>query len=212
MLHSWGVGSTWERQPGLQEGIKVEKFPTTRALAPSGLPTSRRGGLACQSSKVAQGYQPSHNVWLKHHPTLSLLPGHKEQPEWGSVDASWAWAVAAPPCWPEGNKTEVSSQPPPKERKKHGGYQHPDWPPNSNRRPWSLQQIVQRQEKANTPFDLQLFEHDIFQITFYLTFPQTHKKYILLLGTKGKHTSHFLNKKVVDAQQRDVRQCKIVIY
>ena len=41
MLLSWGVGSTWEQQPGLQEDIKMDTFPTIRALAPSRLPTSR---------------------------------------------------------------------------------------------------------------------------------------------------------------------------
>ena len=39
-----------------------------------------------------------------------------------------------------------------------------------------------------------------------------HTKYILLLGTKGKHMSHFLSKKVVSAHKRDVKQSKIVIY
>ena len=36
-------------------------------------------------------------------------------------------------CWPGRNKTDVSSQHPPKERKKNGGYQHPDWPPRIKR-------------------------------------------------------------------------------
>ena len=30
-------------------------------------------------------------------------------------------------------------------------------------------------------------------VTLSHTFPQIHKKYILLLGTEGKHMSHFLN-------------------
>ena len=66
---------------------------------------------------------------------------------------------------------------------------------------------LSRQEKANTPFDLKSFECDIVH-----TFPQIHKKYILLLGTEGKHMSHFLSKKVVNAHKRDVKQSKIVIY
>ena len=49
-------------------------------------------------------------------------------------------------------------------------------------------------------------------MTFSNHFPQTHRKYILLLDTKGKHLSHFLNRKVVSAHKRDVKQCKIVIY
>ena len=40
---------------------------------------------------------------------------------------------AAPLCWPGRNNTDVSSQQPPKERKKNGGYQHPDWPPRIKR-------------------------------------------------------------------------------
>ena len=42
---------------------------------------------------------------------------------------------AAPLCWPGRNKTGVSSQHAPKERKKNGGYQHPEWPPRIKRRP-----------------------------------------------------------------------------
>ena len=51
-----------------------------------------------------------------------------------------------------------------------------------------------------------------WSFSFSITFPQIHKKYILLLGTKGKHMSHFLSKKVVNVHKRDVKQSKIVIY
>ena len=68
---------------------------------------------------------------------------------------------------------------------------------------------LSRQEKANTPFDLQSFECDIVKSLSILLFLKYTKIYILLLGTKGKHMSHFLNKKVVNAHKGDVKQCKL---
>ena len=99
---------------------------------------------------------------------------------------------AAPLCWSGRNKTGVSNQRPPKERKKNGGYQHPDWPPRIKRRPWSLQQIVQRQEKANTPFDLQSFECDIVKSLSILLFLKYTKNIYYYWALKEK-TCHIFS-------------------